>query len=80
MLELATATDGLVLVGEVGGEHLRSDGHQRWAASYDSEPLLSRRERSLTTSLAIAPSAPRAVIMCDALVVGGPPGLPIRSA
>jgi len=44
MLELATATDGLVLVREVGGEHLRSAGHLRWVASYDSEPLLPRRD------------------------------------
>jgi hypothetical protein len=48
MLELATATDGLVLVREVDGEHLRSAGHQRWFASYDSEPLLSRENGAVT--------------------------------
>jgi len=63
MLEAATARMVWFLVREVGGDHLRSAGHRTWVASYDSERLLSHRERSLNTSLAITPPAPRVVIM-----------------
>jgi hypothetical protein len=36
--------DGLVLVREVGGDHLRSGGHRTCVASYEPERLIPRRE------------------------------------
>jgi hypothetical protein len=37
--------DGLVFVGEVGGDHLRSAGHRTGVASYESERMLPRGEK-----------------------------------
>jgi hypothetical protein len=36
--------NGLVLIREVGGDHLRSAGHRMCFASYESEWMLPRRE------------------------------------
>jgi hypothetical protein len=38
--------DGLVLVREVGEDHLRSSGYRTCVADYESERLLPRREES----------------------------------